>query len=237
MFALALSALFGWLIGSVPTAYLLVKRRHGLDVSAEGSGNVGANNALCTSGSKATGALALVGDTLKGILAVLAGQRVVDHFYGFSLERYLEIPLEVQMNLPILIWWWGPSVALLAAIAGHNYNPWLSLKAGKLVGGKGLATAAGGFLLLTPWLLLVWIAGCAVGIAGFAMWKGTRDVLPGNVVGTVAVPFAAWALYGPAAALVVTGFALLVLPKHVAQVRTLLSDSRDPSLHETAVES
>ena len=203
MGALVLSALVGWLIGSVPTAYLLVKHRHGLDVSAEGSGNVGANNALRTSGSKATGALVLFGDALKGAASVGAGWALAD---TLGADAFM-----------------AASLALLGAIAGHNFNPWLSLKAGKLAGGKGLATAAGGFLLLTPWLLLVWGAGFVVGFFGYKAWKCERDVLPGNVVGTLAVPFAAWAIYGPAAALVVTVFALLVLPKHVAQMRALLS--------------
>lgn len=206
MLALVLSALLGGLIGSVPTAYLLVKRRHGLDVSAEGSGNVGANNALRASGSKWTGALVLLGDALKGAAAVGVGWLVA--------ERADIAPFVLA------------SLALLGAIAGHNYNPWLSLSAGRIVGGKGLATAAGGFLLLTPWLLLVWAAGFAVGVAGFAAWKGRKDVIPGNVVGTALVPFAAWGLYGPAAGLVILGFALLVLPKHVAQVRALFQTPR-----------
>ena len=49
MLALGLCALVGFLVGSVPTAYFLVRYRHGLDIHREGSGNVGANNALRSS--------------------------------------------------------------------------------------------------------------------------------------------------------------------------------------------
>lgn len=205
--SLVLSALLGGLLGSFPTAYLLVKRRHGLDVHLEGSANVGANNALRTSGSRLTGALVLLGDALKGAGAVGVGGLVAE---GVQADPF-----------------WHASLALLGAIAGHNYNPWLSFSAGRIVGGKGLATAAGGFLFLMPWTLAVWVAGFAVGVIGFAAWKGRRDVIAGNVVGTALVPLGAWGLYGPAAGLVVAGFALLVLPKHVAQVRALFQTPPD----------
>jgi acyl phosphate:glycerol-3-phosphate acyltransferase len=200
--ALLLSAFAGWLIGSFPAAYLLVKHRHGLDLRREGSTNVGANNAFRTSRSKRTGAFVLVGDALKGVLAVNLGW-LVAVYAGVAP--------------------FGPaSAALLGAVAGHNYNVFLSLSSGRLAGGKGLATGGGGFLLLLPWMVLVWVAGFAVGLFGFARWQGVRSSIPGNVVGTVLVPFAGWWWYGPGAALVLAVFALLVLPKHAAQVRELM---------------
>ena len=213
MLALLLSAAAGWLIGSIPTAHFVVKTRHGLDIHREGSTNVGANNAFRTSGSKWTGALVLLGDALKGVLAVNVGWLVA-----------------VWAGAPAF----GPaSAALLGAVAGHNYNLFLSRAAGRLVGGKGLATALGGFLLILPGMVAVWVAGFAAGLFGFASWRGVRDAVPGNVLGTAVVPFVGWALYGAGAGLVLLVFALLVLPKHVAQVRALLartapSGPRDP---------
>ena len=195
-------ALVGWLLGSIPTAYLVVKRRHGLDLHVEGSTNVGANNAYRTTGSRQVGVLVLMGDAAKGISAV---------FVGWWLGYPLGVPL-----------FWSGSLALLGAIAGHNYNPWLSLKAGHLVGGKGLATAAGGFLFVMPWLVPVWAALFLLGRWAFATWRGVRDTIFGNVVASALVPLAAWLLYGAAGFAVVLAFAALVLPKHVGQVRALL---------------
>jgi glycerol-3-phosphate acyltransferase PlsY len=200
---LVLCAIVGCLIGSIPTAYLVVKLRHGLDVHAEGSRNVGANNAWRTTGSRRTGVVVLLLDALKGVAAVAAGGLVAAAFG--AAESF-----------------WPQSLALLGAIAGHNYNPWLSLGAGHLVGGKGLATAAGGFAVLTPLLLPVWGALFVLGRGAFGAWRGARDTIPGNVAATALVPFAAWAVYGTAAFAVVLGFALLVLPKHVGQMRALL---------------
>lgn len=200
---LVLCALVGVLLGSVPVAYLVVKRRHGLDVHAEGSGNVGANNAYRTTGSRRTGLAVMALDALKGIAAVAAGWALAVAFGAASA-------------------FWPMSLALLGAIAGHNYNPWLSLKAGRLAGGKGLATAAGGFLLLMPLLVPVWGALFLLGRWAFDAWRGVRDTIPGNVAATALVPLAAWALYDSAALVVLVGLALLVLPKHAGQMRALL---------------
>ena len=200
---LVLCALVGALIGSVPVAYLVVKRLHGLDVHVAGSGNVGASNAYRTSGSRRTGVVVMALDALKGIAAVAAGWALAVRLGAASA-------------------FWPMSVALLGAIAGHNYNPWLSLKVGRLAGGKGLATAAGGFLLLMPLLVPVWGALFLLGRWAFAAWRGVRDTIPGNVAATALIPLAAWVLYGSAALVVLLGLALLVLPKHVAQIRTLL---------------
>lgn len=60
-----------YLLGTFPTA-ILVGRRRGRDVTAEGSGNPGASNTLRTMGRRA-GALVLLGDLGKGVAAAGAG--------------------------------------------------------------------------------------------------------------------------------------------------------------------
>lgn len=208
-------ALAGALIGSVPVAYLVVKRRRGLDVRFEGSTNVGANNAYRTTGSRRIGALVLVLDALKGVAAVAAAWAVavaLGEPAGFGTA------------------FWPKSIALLGAIAAHNYNPWLSLSAGRLVGGKGLAAAAGGFLFVMPLLVPVWGILFLLGRWAFAARRGVRDSIPGNVAATALIPFAAWALYGLAGFAVLLVLAALVLPKHTEQLRALL---RQPALSPT----
>jgi glycerol-3-phosphate acyltransferase PlsY len=117
---------------------------------------------------------------------------------------------------------WPGMLALLGALAGHIYNLFLSLRAGRLVGGKGYATAAGGLALVMPLLVPAWLALFALGRGLFARWRGVRDVIPGNVLGTTVVPLVAWPLYGGRGALAAGLFALLTLPRHARQLRALL---------------
>jgi len=202
--------LAGYALGAVPVAWLLVRWRHGFALHAAGSTNIGATNAYETTGSKKTGLAVLVLDLLKGALAVLTGWTV--HYLLGAAPSFAE-----ATRL-----FWPGAAALLGALLGHNYNLFLSLKAGKLAGGKGFATAAGGFLLLIPLAVLTWLVLLWVGIRAFERWKGVRDLIPGNLFATtLAIPFA-WAVYGPDAAGAVAAFAALTVPKHIRQMGALL---------------
>nr|HMT10602.1 glycerol-3-phosphate acyltransferase [Ignavibacteria bacterium] len=59
-----------YIIGSFPTAYLLVKAAFGKDVTREGSGNVGTLNSFQVSKSKWVGVVVLLTDLFKGLLPV-----------------------------------------------------------------------------------------------------------------------------------------------------------------------
>jgi glycerol-3-phosphate acyltransferase PlsY len=124
-----LAVTFGYLVGSVPFAFLLA-RRGGVDLRHAGSGNVGAANVLRTSGvALAVAAMCL--DVTKGALAVFLAQKLTG----------------------------GPATPVaagLAAVIGHIYPVWLRFR-----GGKGVATAAGVFGVLSP-LALVIAAGVFV---------------------------------------------------------------------------
>jgi glycerol-3-phosphate acyltransferase PlsY len=132
--ALIQGFLLGYLIGSFPTAYLVVMWKAQLDIRGKGSGNVGALNALEVSGSKLVGALVLLIDLGKGAFAVWLGSRLI----GDDL--------------------WIRGIAGIGAVAGHNYSFWLRFR-----GGRGLSTAAGvmlglDWILVVLWCLL-WVAG------------------------------------------------------------------------------
>jgi acyl phosphate:glycerol-3-phosphate acyltransferase len=105
MHAILISAGIGYLLGSIPFGYLLVRRFRGQDVRTTGSGNIGATNVGRT--SPALGATTLVLDALKGLAAVLLASRI---FPG-------------QSNLAF--------VAALAAVAGHIFPVWLGFRGGK----------------------------------------------------------------------------------------------------------
>ncbi len=122
-----ISAIIGYVLGSIPTAYLLLKITRGIDIRETGSGNVGAFNSIAASNSKIIGIIVLIIDFSKGMLtAYLIGYLYPD---VFILQ----------------------AVGILAAVLSHNYNFWLKFK-----GGRGLATAAGGAAIIFPFLLAVW---------------------------------------------------------------------------------
>lgn len=123
-----LSAIIGYLLGSIPTAYLVIKKSKGIDISSTGSGNIGAMNSFEVSKSKSIGLLVLVVDALKGLLSV-----------------YLCL-LFFPLNFVY------PAVALFFAVFSHCFNPWIDFK-----GGRGLASAAGGAALLFPFALILWL--------------------------------------------------------------------------------
>ncbi len=122
-----LSSLIGFLMGSIPAAYILLKKSRGIDITEEGSGNVGAMNSFEITNSKVIGLAVLVIDALKGLLSV-----------------YL-----ILLLFPVNFIY--PAVSLFFAVFAHCFNPWLGFK-----GGRGLATAAGGSSLLFPFALIVW---------------------------------------------------------------------------------
>lgn len=205
---LLISGIAGWVLGSIPMAYIVVRATRGIDLTAAGSTNVGANNAFTTTGSRAVGIAVLLLDALKGVVAVVLGMALAS---GGG---------DVGGLAPA----YAGAAALLCAIAGHNYNLPLTLHRGRLAGGKGLATATGGFLLLAPWLVAIWAVLWVLGAEGFARLRGVRDAIPGNVLATSLIPLAGWALYGGFGLFVTLLAALLILPRHREQMRALLAD-------------
>jgi glycerol-3-phosphate acyltransferase PlsY len=119
-----------YLVGSVPTGYLLGRTR-GLDIRRHGSGNIGATNVWRVMGRN-YGLIAFASDFLKGFLPLF-------------LLRTLGFPAIGSWTVSLLLVLCG-----LAAIIGHNYTPWLGFK-----GGKGIATSAGVLGALMPWVLAV----------------------------------------------------------------------------------
>ncbi|MEA2951438.1 MAG: acyl phosphate:glycerol-3-phosphate acyltransferase [Alphaproteobacteria bacterium] len=112
---------FGYLLGSIPFGVVLTNLTGGTDLRAIGSGNIGATNVLRT-GNKTLAAATLIGDMLKGTVAVLLAQR-------FGLGAAIA----------------GGLAAALGAFLGHLFPVWLHFK-----GGKGVATYIG-ILLGLAW--------------------------------------------------------------------------------------
>lgn len=123
-----ISSILGYLLGSFPTAYIILSKR-GIDVTKTGSGNVGAMNSFEITKSKSLGILVFFIDFLKGLIPIF----IITQFYpsNFTLA----------------------GISLLFAIFSHCFNPWINFN-----GGRGLATASGGILFLFFPLLLCWIS-------------------------------------------------------------------------------
>ena len=133
----ALALLFGYLCGSIPFGLILTRLTGGPDVRSIGSGNIGATNVLRT-GNKKIAAATLLGDILKGTVAVLVTSYVARSVPALGLSPY------------------APLAAGLGAFLGHLFPVWLKFK-----GGKGVATYIGVLLgLFWPAMLIfcaIWL--------------------------------------------------------------------------------
>ena len=122
-----------YLIGSLPTAYIVVKRKSDIDIRNAGSGNVGTLNAYEVTGTRMVGLIVLAVDLLKGAFAVYAARSV----FG---------------SAPELV-----SYALLGVVVGHCFPVWLGFK-----GGRGLAPAAGAVLVVAWMFVCAWLICWAI---------------------------------------------------------------------------
>jgi glycerol-3-phosphate acyltransferase PlsY len=115
-------SLISYLIGSIPTAYLVGKSNN-IDIRKYGSGNVGATNVYRVLGSK-WGTLTFIFDFLKGFIPTYIAMKFFQNPYLIILCAGL-------------------------AVLGHIFTLFLSFK-----GGKGVATATGAFMVITPYTLI-----------------------------------------------------------------------------------
>src|SRR5271168_2752132 len=186
-------AIIAYLLGSIPFGFLLVRIFRKEDIRTVGSGNIGATNVI-RSGARGLGALTFLLDAAKGYVAVFPAHW---HFGG---------------------WFFGQNVYALAAlfaVLGHMYPVWLRFK-----GGKGVATAFGVFLALSPQAAF---AGLAIFVVVLVIW---RYVSLASIVSGVAFPIAALFLTrGPRTTIfttVVVLIPLLVIIKHRENIARLL---------------
>jgi glycerol-3-phosphate acyltransferase PlsY len=190
-------AVAAYLLGSIPTGYLLVRIFRRQDIRSVGSGNIGATNVL-RFGGKGLGAVTFLLDVLKGSAAV---------WLGGALGAWL-IPAVPLRN--------AEALAALSAVLGHMFTCWLHFH-----GGKGVATAFGVFLVASPWAALAAIGVFAV---VFAL---SRYVSVGSIVAAISFLAFAWFFPpgpNPPVFYVVECFiALLIIVKHHQNIRRLFN--------------
>lgn len=135
MLFIVISAVFSYLVGSINSAVIISKVFYGKDIRNSGSGNAGATNTLRVFGKKA-GIAVFLFDFLKGIFAVMFARI----FVSFLGADYLCLP-----------------VAGFFAQLGHVFPLFFGFK-----GGKGVATAAGSAMAISPLTASVLLAVFAV---------------------------------------------------------------------------
>ena len=127
--AFVISAIVSYLLGCIPSAYMVGKAFKGVDIRQVGSHNMGAMNTFYTIGFW-PGMLVLATDICKAMLAL-------------TLSYWTAVLLQVPSNMVVPV----EMVAGIVVIAGHNFPVFLKFK-----GGKGGATAIGVLAFLLAWI-------------------------------------------------------------------------------------
>lgn len=199
--AFILVILIAYLLGSIPTGFLVGKAK-GIDIRKVGSGNIGATNAFRILG-KPAGIFVLLADALKGWLAVAV---VAPLMQAWLAPSFGQITAE-----------WLRLMAALAAVLGHNYTCFLYFK-----GGKGIATSAGVLIALVPWALLIILIVFVVVVVL------TRYISLGSISASFALPFATWVTTKSINLTVVTAvMATLAIYKHRANIKRLIEGTEN----------
>jgi glycerol-3-phosphate acyltransferase PlsY len=220
---LLLAAVVGYLLGALPFGWLIA-RKFGINIFEHGSKNPGATNVKRVLGEKfgktgkRAGDLAFFLDALKG--AAAAGWPII---WFVSVARGLVS--EDTSNADLVSYSVNqPGYVILAitglifALVGHSFSCWTRFK-----GGKGVATSAGGLVVLLP---IPTIVGVVAWVATFFL---SRYVSLASLVAAVALPAAAWLIPGTpvAFAILATVLGVFVILRHRANITRLLNGTEN----------
>jgi len=219
IFSYAVIAVAAYLLGSIPTGYL-VARAKGIDIRSVGSGNIGATNAMRAVG-KPAGIFVLVMDVLKGWAACYLGALVCVYFGpGPDFGGLHSITGSGVDSSDLAFAEFGKRIEQCAIIAGvfavlgHDFTCWLRFK-----GGKGIATSAGVFVALAPLAL-----GIALG-AWIIVFALSRYASVASIAAAIALPAAVWILppHNLWLGVATTALGLLAIAKHKGNIERLLN--------------
>lgn len=159
MLHIILAAILGYIIGSIPTGYLIVKAKTGQDIRQVGSGSTGATNVKRVLGKKWFFTVMIL-DAIKGAIPVILAY--------FFLSAYAKYGLT-------------PVIAAIFVLLGHSKSIFLNF-----TGGKSVASGVGTILALNPlvgicvaiiWAVITWISKyvslgsiIALALSPFLMW-------------------------------------------------------------------
>ncbi|MGB3308891.1 MAG: glycerol-3-phosphate 1-O-acyltransferase PlsY [Nodosilinea sp.] len=182
--AIVLLLVAAYLLGSIPTGYLVARWIKGIDIRQYGSGGTGATNVLRTVGKGAAIAVLII-DLLKGLLAVLVAIALWPQIAAVAPQGALAPQ-------------WQPWITMLAglmALVGHSKSVWINFTGGKSAASGlgvliGLAWpvalgAAIAFSLTLALSRIVSLGSIAAAIAAMVLMVATGQPLPYVVLGTL----------------------------------------------------
>jgi glycerol-3-phosphate acyltransferase PlsY len=157
---------FGYFLAGIPFGVIVARKLYGVDITALGSGNTGATNVFRSLGWRPALVVAVL-DVAKGAVPALAARFLLyDPTWSMSARDLFVI------------------AAGAAAMAGHIYSPYFRFR-----GGKGVATAAGGILVLMPeafvGLVLIFVL----------LVLTVRIVSVASILSALAFPALIWVIY------------------------------------------
>ncbi len=198
-----------YLLGSIPTGFVLAKALKGIDIREHGSGNTGATNVFRVIG-KGAGITALVIDLLKGVLAV----RLM-----MALIGWLNSPAMTSSSGSVAdaiapgIADWLCVMAALLVVLGHSKSIWLGF-----AGGKSAATGLGVLLAL------VWPVGLGVAAVFGSLLAISRTVSVGSIAAALSATIFMVALQQPLPyILLAAAGGFYVVYRHRSNISRLLS--------------
>lgn len=190
--------LAAYLVGSIPWGVIVTRLFTPLDIRQQGSGNIGATNVRRLAGNR-LGALTLAGDLLKGLVPTA-----------------------------LAVWWAGTGTGAMAyiglvalcAFGGHLYPVYLGFRNG----GKGVATAAGCFLVISPVAV-----GSALLVFILAVWF-SRRVSVGSLAASLVLPPVVGGITGSfPLALAAGAAAVMIVARHRDNLRRL-ANGTEPTI-------
>ncbi|MFW2331313.1 MAG: glycerol-3-phosphate 1-O-acyltransferase PlsY [Nitrospinota bacterium] len=189
-----LTFFIAYLLGSLPTAFIVGKLVGKFDIRTKGSKTAGATNVYRLLG-------------LKPYLFVL----FVD-----MLKGYLAVSLVAKMALPTFSLINSELISLLAVVLGHIFPIFVKFR-----GGKGVATAYGGFLALVPIPALIII------LIYFVIAFSTKYISLGSLSAGIALPFVILFVDQESPAIVIvmaSVLAAIIVITHIKNIRRLLNN-------------
>jgi len=208
MTLLLAAAVLGYFLGAIPFGYLVARAR-GVNIFEVGSKSPGATNVRRTLGP-AAGNFVFALDVLKGALAAC-----------WALHAHSSVTLNAAALGSVAIAgtsWYPLGVAgLVGALLGHSFSCFTKFR-----GGKGVATGAGGVLVLVP------VAGALGALLWGATFYATRYVSLASMLAALSLPLTTWALGRPGWLVgVTTAIALFVIYRHRENCRRLLAGTEN----------
>lgn len=198
------TAVAGYLLGSLPFGYLVARAR-GVDIFKVGSGNPGATNVKRILGAKA-GNTVLVLDVLKGAVAT-----------GWPMLPFVHTEHQWILSL----------IGVVGAVLGHAFSVFTRFK-----GGKSVATAGGGLVVLIP-------GACGIAaVTWLVVFYAFRYVSLASILAAVAVIVASWLLhYHLAVSIIVTVLAGFIILRHHENIKRLLNGTESRFVKKPAADA